>query len=171
MGADVIKVEPPEGDMTRYSFPRVNSIATYFTQQNCGKRNISLDLRQPRAVELLRELARRSHVVLENFRPGVMDRMGLGYEALAAEHPDLVYASLTGYGSTGPWAHRRAVRARRRRGERPDLAPGRGSRWFLRQRSHLPRRRVPRARVPRGHPRRARTSASGPAAGSTSRSR
>ena len=108
MGADVIKVEPPEGDMTRYSFPRVNSIATYFTQQNCGKRNISLDLRQPRAVELLRELARRSHVVLENFRPGVMDRMGLGYEALAAEHPDLVYASLTGYGSTGPWAHRRA---------------------------------------------------------------
>ena len=108
MGADVIKVEPPEGDMTRYSFPRVNSIATYFTQQNCGKRNISLDLRQPRAVEILRELARRSHVVLENFRPGVMDRMGLGYEALAAEHPDLVYASLTGYGSTGPWAHRRA---------------------------------------------------------------
>ena len=94
--------------MTRYSFPRVNSIATYFTQQNCGKRNISLDLRQPRAVEILRELARRSHVVLENFRPGVMDRMGLGYEALAAEHPDLVYASLTGYGSTGPWAHRRA---------------------------------------------------------------
>ena len=108
MGADVIKVEPPEGDMTRYSFPRVNSIATYFTQQNCGKRNISLDLRQPRAVEILRELARRSHVVLENFRPGVMDRMGLGYETLAAEHPDLVYASLTGYGSTGPWAHRRA---------------------------------------------------------------
>ena len=51
MGADVIKVEPPEGDMTRYSFPRVNSIATYFTQQNCGKRNISLDLRQPRAVD------------------------------------------------------------------------------------------------------------------------
>jgi crotonobetainyl-CoA:carnitine CoA-transferase CaiB-like acyl-CoA transferase len=108
MGADVIKVEPPEGDMTRYSFPRVNSIATYFTQQNCGKRNISLDLRQPRAVELLCELARRSHVVLENFRPGVMDRIGLGYAALAAEHPDLVYASLTGYGSTGPWAHRRA---------------------------------------------------------------
>ena len=108
MGAEVIKVEPPEGDMTRYSFPRVNSIATYFTQQNCGKRNISLDLRQPRAVELLCELARRSHVVLENFRPGVMDRIGLGYAALAAEHPDLVYASLTGYGSTGPWAHRRA---------------------------------------------------------------
>jgi crotonobetainyl-CoA:carnitine CoA-transferase CaiB-like acyl-CoA transferase len=108
MGADVIKVEPPEGDMTRYAFPRVNSIATYFTQQNCGKRNISLDLRLPRAVEILRELARRSHVVLENFRPGVMDRMGLGYEALAAEHPDLVYASLTGYGSTGPWSHRRA---------------------------------------------------------------
>jgi crotonobetainyl-CoA:carnitine CoA-transferase CaiB-like acyl-CoA transferase len=108
MGADVIKVEPPEGDMTRFSFPRVNSIATYFTQQNCGKRNISLDLRRPRAVEVLRALARRSHVVLENFRPGVMERMGLGYEALSADHPDLVYASLTGYGQTGPWSHRRA---------------------------------------------------------------
>jgi CoA:oxalate CoA-transferase len=108
MGADVLKVEPPEGDLTRFSFPRVNSIATYFSQQNCGKRNISLDLRQPRAVQLLRRIARRSHVVLENFRPGVMDRMGLGYEALTSDHADLVYASLTGYGQTGPWIHRRA---------------------------------------------------------------
>ena len=108
LGADVIKVEPPEGDMTRFSFPRVNSIATYFTQQNCGKRNISLDLKQPRAGELLRVLAARSDVVLENFRPGVMDRMGLGYRALSAEEPRLIYASLTGYGQTGPWHDRRA---------------------------------------------------------------
>ena len=108
LGADVIKVEPPEGDMTRFSFPRVNSIATYFTQQNCGKRNISLDLKQPRAVELLRSLAARSDVVLENFRPGVMERMGLGYEVLSAVDPRLIYASLTGYGQTGPWQDRRA---------------------------------------------------------------
>ena len=108
MGADVIKVEPPEGDMTRYSFPRVNSIATYFTQQNCGKRNISLDLKQPRAVALLHTMARRVDVVLENFRPGVMDRMGLGYDVLSAENPRLVYASITGYGQSGPWSDRRA---------------------------------------------------------------
>ena len=108
MGADVIKVEPPEGDMTRYSFPRVNSIATYFAQQNCGKRNISLDLKQPRAVELLRTMAQRSDVVLENFRPGVMDRMGLGYGELSAGNQRLVYASITGYGQTGPWKDRRA---------------------------------------------------------------
>jgi len=94
--------------MTRFSFPRVNSIATYFTQQNCGKRNISLDLKQPRAVELLRSLAARSDVVLENFRPGVMERMGLGYEVLSAVDPRLIYASLTGYGQTGPWQDRRA---------------------------------------------------------------
>jgi crotonobetainyl-CoA:carnitine CoA-transferase CaiB-like acyl-CoA transferase len=108
MGADVIKVEPPEGDMTRYSFPRVNSIATYFAQQNCGKRNISLDLKQPRAVELLRTMAHRCDVVLENFRPGVMGRMGLGYDVLSAENPRLVYASITGYGQSGPWKDRRA---------------------------------------------------------------
>jgi CoA:oxalate CoA-transferase len=108
MGADVIKVEPPEGDMTRYSFPRVNSIATYFSQQNCGKRNISLDLKQPRAVELLRTMAERCDVVLENFRPGVMDRIGLGYDVLAGENPALVYASITGYGQSGPWKDRRA---------------------------------------------------------------
>jgi CoA:oxalate CoA-transferase len=108
LGADVIKVEPPEGDLTRFAFPRVHSMATYFSQQNCGKRNISLDLKQPRAVSLLRALAKHCDVVLENFRPGVMTRMGLDYEALAAGHPELVYASLTGYGQSGPWKDRRA---------------------------------------------------------------
>ena len=77
LGADVIKVEPPEGDLTRFSWPRINSMATYFAQQNCGKRNISLDLRHPEAVAIVRSLAGLSDVVLENFRPGVMTRMGL----------------------------------------------------------------------------------------------
>ena len=108
LGADVIKVEPPDGDLTRYSWPRFHSIASYFTQQNCGKRNVSLDLKQPRAVDLLRTMARGSDVVLENFRPGVMDRMGLGYDVLSADNPRLVYASITGYGQTGPWKDRRA---------------------------------------------------------------
>ena len=83
LGADVIKIEPPEGDMTRYSYPRVNSIATYYAQQNIGKRAISLDLKKPEAVALLHRLAERADVVLENFRPGVMDRSGLGYEQMS----------------------------------------------------------------------------------------
>jgi crotonobetainyl-CoA:carnitine CoA-transferase CaiB-like acyl-CoA transferase len=111
LGADVIKVEPPEGDLTRYSWPRVHSIASYFTQQNCGKRNVSVDLRRPEGVSLLRRLVERSDVVLENFRPGVMDRIGLGYASLAAGNPRLVYCSITGYGQEGPWADRRAYAA------------------------------------------------------------
>jgi len=108
LGAEVIKVEPPQGDLTRFAHPKVNSLALYFTQQNVGKRNVSLDLRRPEAVDLLRRLAGRCDVVLENFRPGVMDRMGLGWADLSAANPGLVYASITGYGQDGPWADRRA---------------------------------------------------------------
>jgi CoA:oxalate CoA-transferase len=108
LGADVVKVEPPEGDMTRFAYPRRASIATYYTQQNVGKRNLSLDLKQPEAVQLLQQLAERADVVLENFRPGVMDRLGLGPAELRARNERLVYCSITGYGYTGPWTHRRA---------------------------------------------------------------
>lgn len=108
LGADVIKVEPPAGDLTRFANPRVNSLSTYFIQQNTGKRNISLDMTKPAAVELLRRLAAHCDIIVENFRPGVMKRMGLDYETLAVTHPRLVYASITGYGSTGPWTDRRA---------------------------------------------------------------
>lgn len=108
LGAEVIKVEPPEGDLTRFALPRVGSLSTYFAQQNCGKVNISLDLRRPEAVSVLRRLAREVDVVLENFRPGVMARMGLGYETLAADNPRIVYASISGFGQEGPWADRRA---------------------------------------------------------------
>jgi CoA:oxalate CoA-transferase len=108
LGAEVIKVEPPAGDLTRFSNPRVNSLATYFIQQNTGKRNVSLDFSRPEGVELLLRLAERCDVLIENFRPGVMERNGLGYDVVAARNPRLVYASLTGYGSTGPWVHRRA---------------------------------------------------------------
>jgi len=108
LGADVIKVEPPEGDLTRFSWPRINSMATYFAQQNCGKRNISLDLRHPEAVAIVRSLAGLCDVVLENFRPGVMTRMGLDPDELLAAHPRLVIASISGYGQDGPWRGRRA---------------------------------------------------------------
>jgi crotonobetainyl-CoA:carnitine CoA-transferase CaiB-like acyl-CoA transferase len=108
LGADVVKVEPPDGDLTRFFRPRAGSIALYHAQQNCGKRNLSADLRRPEAVELLLRLAERVDVVVENFRPGVMDRHGLGYAAVSARNPRVVYASITGFGQRGPEAGRRA---------------------------------------------------------------
>ena len=108
LGADVIKVEPPEGDHSRFAHPKVNSLALYFVQQNVGKRNVSLDLARPEAADLLRRLAERADVVLENFRPGVMGRLGLDEATLRAGNPGLIYASLSGYGQDGPWADRRA---------------------------------------------------------------
>ncbi|MEX2238504.1 MAG: CoA transferase [Dehalococcoidia bacterium] len=111
MGADVIKIEPPEGDLIRFFTPRKNSLATQFVQQNCGKRNISLDLARPEARELLVRLAAKADVLVENFRPGVMRRLGLGFERLSALNPRLVYASISGYGQEGPANDRRAYAA------------------------------------------------------------
>ena len=108
LGAEVIKVEPPMGDMTRFAMPRVNSLSSYFIQQNVGKKNISLDMTKPQAVELLKKLVSHCDVVIENFRPGVMHKMGLDYETLSQLNPRLIYISITGYGATGPWTTRRA---------------------------------------------------------------
>ena len=105
VGADVIKVEAPEGDMIR---PPAGAFAgwrsAYFGQLNAGKRSLVLDLKIPAAVEVARDLARRSDVVVENFRPGVMQRLGLDYATLAADNPRLIYCSISGYGQTGPSA-------------------------------------------------------------------
>ena len=108
LGAEVIKIEPPEGDLTRFGQPRLNSLATYFIQQNVGKLNVSLNLADARAVDIVRKLVAMSDVVIENFRPGVMQRLGLGYDTLAAQNERLIYASISGYGATGPWVNRRA---------------------------------------------------------------
>lgn len=108
LGAEVIKVEPPDGDMTRFANPRVNSLSSYFVQQNVGKRNVSLDMSRPEGVDLLLRLADRCDVLVENFRPGVTTRMGIDHAAVSARNPRIVYASLSGYGADGPWVHRRA---------------------------------------------------------------
>ncbi len=108
LGAEVIKIEPPEGDLTRFGQPRLNSLATYFIQQNVGKLNVSLNLADTRGVDIARKLVAISDVVIENFRPGVMQRLGLGYDTLAAQNERLIYASISGYGATGPWVNRRA---------------------------------------------------------------
>jgi CoA:oxalate CoA-transferase len=108
LGAQVIKVEPPAADLTRFQSPRRNGIATYFAQQNTGKRCISIDLSVAEGTELALSLAEHCDVVVENFRPGVMARMGLSYERLAEHNPTVILCSISGYGQTGPWRNRRA---------------------------------------------------------------
>ncbi len=108
LGAEVIKIEPPGGDLTRFATPRRNGLSSYFVQQNTGKRNVSLDLATPAGVEVLLELVGHADVLIENYRPGVMARLGLGADVALARNPKLVYASISGYGQTGPWVHRRA---------------------------------------------------------------
>jgi CoA:oxalate CoA-transferase len=108
LGADVIKIEPPEGDLTRTAQPRVGGLPVYFAQQNCGKRCISLDLNADAGRDIAVRLAAACDVVLENFRPGVLERLGLGYDAVRARNPRIVYCSISGYGQDGRMAHRRA---------------------------------------------------------------
>ena len=108
LGAEIIKIEPPDGDLTRFTNPRVNSLSTYFIQQNVGKKNISLDMSKSEAVDIVKKLVMHADILIENFRPGVMKKLGLDYASLSALNPKLIYASITGYGQTGPWVHRRA---------------------------------------------------------------
>jgi len=108
MGADIIKVEPPWGDESRVSagYAKVEGQSTYFMFPNRNKKSIALDLKKVEGVEVLKRLARVSDVVVENFRPGVMDRLGIGYDELSRENPGIVYASISGFGQTGPYASR-----------------------------------------------------------------
>ena len=102
LGADVIKVEPPSGDSTRQMPGASGTDSPSFNALNRGKRSIVLDLKSGAGRDALVRLARASDILIENYRPGVMDAFGLGYAALAKENPRLVYASISGYGQTGP---------------------------------------------------------------------
>ena len=108
LGAEVIKVEPPRGDLTRQAFPRSGDISGYYAQQNAGKRNISIDLNVAGARDVALKLCDTADIVVENFRPGVLESFGLGYEAVAARNPSVVYVSITGYGQRGSWRARMA---------------------------------------------------------------
>ncbi|WP_255697217.1 CaiB/BaiF CoA transferase family protein [Rhodobacter flavimaris] len=106
-GADVIKVERPTvGDAGRASPTQKDGVSGYFLQQNMGKRGLCLDLRKPGAVELMKRLTRTADVFVENYRPGALNRLGLGYETLSAENPGLIYASVSAFGHTGPLSER-----------------------------------------------------------------
>jgi crotonobetainyl-CoA:carnitine CoA-transferase CaiB-like acyl-CoA transferase len=102
LGAEVIKIEAPEGDMMRTRPPLRNGASTSFGQLNAGKKSIVLDLKTPQGVEAVRRLTATADVVVENFRPGVMRRFGLDYQALSLIKPELVYCAISGYGQTGP---------------------------------------------------------------------
>ena len=108
LGADVVKVEPPDGDTTRQWGRVVAGLPGYYFQQNAGKRNISIDLRAPGARELALQLAREADVLIENYRPDVMPRLGLGWDELSAVNPRLIMLSISGFGQGGPESHRAA---------------------------------------------------------------
>ena len=102
LGADVVKLEPPGGDMTRYWGEVRHGLSGFYVQQNAGKRNVSIDLKHPEGAAVARALAVAADVVVENYRPGVMDRLGLGWAELSAGNPRLVMLSISGFGATGP---------------------------------------------------------------------
>jgi crotonobetainyl-CoA:carnitine CoA-transferase CaiB-like acyl-CoA transferase len=107
MGAEVIKIEEPEkGDDTRHWPPFVAGEATYFMAVNRNKQSVTLNLKAPAGLALLKRLAAKSDVLIENFRPGTMARLGLGYPILRRLNPRLVYCAISGFGESGPEAHR-----------------------------------------------------------------
>ena len=108
LGAEVIKIEAPEGDMMRSRLPIRNGASTSFGQLNAGKKSLVLDLKRPEAVAVMHRLVKSADVVVENFRPGVMARFGLDYPKLREVNPALVYCAISGYGQTGPSAGRPA---------------------------------------------------------------
>ncbi len=108
LGAEVVKVEPPEGDVTRLWGRPAAGLSTYFTQQNLGKQDICIDLHKPEGRELVTELIKQADVLVENFRPGVMARFGLDWDSVNAINDKLIMLSISGFGQTGPEAQRAA---------------------------------------------------------------
>lgn len=110
LGAEVVKCErPPYGDVARTTGPLIEGESGYFFSINRGKRSIAIDLKQDEGRELFLQLLPQFDVLVENFRPGTMEGLGLGYERLAEEHPGLIYTAISGYGQTGPLSERPAL--------------------------------------------------------------
>jgi len=106
-GAEVIKLEPPgEGDALRKWRRLRNGTSLWWQVQSRNKKSVTCDLRRPEGQEIVRRLARRAHIMIENFRPGALERWNLGWDALAAENPQLVLVRISGYGQSGPYRER-----------------------------------------------------------------
>jgi len=108
LGAEVIKIEKPGGEETRQSPPMVRGQSVYFSVYNRGKKSLCLDMRQERGKEIFAALVPTADIVLQNFRPGVMERMGFGYERLRALKPGIILVSVSGFGQYGPYRDRPA---------------------------------------------------------------
>ena len=163
-GAEVIKVERPGiGDIGRWVGVSVNGMSALYLMCNRGKRGLAVDIHTDEGRAIVHELARRADVVVQNYRPGVVERLGIGYDDLRAVNPDLVYASLSGFGPVGPYAHKGAYdtviqaygglassQATRRRASRCSCArprPTRSPRSTRHRRSRLRCSRVSAARA------------------------
>lgn len=108
LGADVVKIEPPDGDVTRLWGKVAGGVPGYYHQQNAGKRNLCIDLRAEGAKALVYELVAKADILIENYRPDVMGRLGLDYETLRQRNPRLIMLSISGFGHGGPESHRPA---------------------------------------------------------------
>ncbi len=106
-GADIIKIEPTHGDLMRGMGGAKRGMAPIFATANRNKRSVALDLRETAGAELVKRLVRGADVFVQNFRPGAAERLGIGEEALRTVNPELVYVSISGFGETGPYAHKR----------------------------------------------------------------
>ena len=106
-GADVIKVEAPQGDIVRRMGLGKNNLSPAFVSANRGKRSICIDLKEPKGLVVVKKLVAEADVFVQNFRPGAIERMGLSYDILSVLNPRLLYVSVSGFGETGPYAHKR----------------------------------------------------------------
>ncbi len=106
-GADVVKVETPTGDLMRYAGPARGGMSAVFLTNNRGKRSLVLDLKKAEAMSILKALIATADALVQNFRPGAAERMGIGEDAVRAIKPNIVYASISGFGETGPYASKR----------------------------------------------------------------
>ena len=109
LGADVIKIEPTHGEISRWmSPPQKAGLTGFYTQMNRNKRSLALDLKNPQGIAIVKKLAATADILVENFRGGVPDRLGIGYEELRKLNEKLIYVSITGFGPTGPYSHKPA---------------------------------------------------------------
>lgn len=109
LGADIIKVEPPTGDRARMQGPKLDDVSTYFFSINRGKKSVIIDLHTDVGREIALKLVKLVDIVAENFTPGTMDRLGLGYNVLKKQNPKIIYAALSGFGQTGPYRDKPAL--------------------------------------------------------------
>lgn len=106
MGAEVIKIEPPWGEITRAFPPLIKDYSPYFFFLNRNKKDITLDLKNEKALKVVKQLIKKADIVVENFGPGAMERLGLSYDSLKEINPELIYASISGFGQYGPYSKR-----------------------------------------------------------------